>query len=64
VSDRVVLRLSTQAVELKTSIDEHHAHLKDEVLAVSVLWLDTAEGQRLDVDGHALTVQLTRAQSR
>ncbi len=60
VSDRVVLRLSTQAVELKASITEHEAHLKDEVLASSIEWHQEATGQALDVDGHAVSVTLTR----
>ncbi|MBL8920134.1 MAG: isoleucine--tRNA ligase [Myxococcaceae bacterium] len=61
VSDRIVLTLATADAELKACFTEHEARIKDEVLAVKLEAPATAEGEAMDVDGHQVTVKVTKA---
>jgi isoleucyl-tRNA synthetase len=60
VSDRIIIEVATPSSEVIAMMRDHDAKIRDEVLAVSVTFVDTATGEVMDLDGHAVTVRLTR----
>ena len=61
VADRITLTLATSDAELKTCFAEHEARIKEEVLAVKLDVPATGDGETTDLDGHAVTVKVTKA---
>jgi isoleucyl-tRNA synthetase len=61
VTDRVTVALGTADEQLKLALEEHSARIADEVLAASLEISADVAGDALDVDGHALSVTLTKA---
>ena len=61
VADRISLTLATQDADLKACFTEHEARIKDEVLAVKLEVPATGDGEAMDIDGHAVTVKVTKA---
>ncbi len=63
VSDRIAIQVATASEPLKLMLQEHDAKLREEVLAVTVTLVETSSGEVMDLDGHAITVQVGRAAS-
>ena len=63
VSDRIGLEVATTSESLKLMLQEHDAKIREEVLAVIVTVVETSSGEVMDLDGHAITVQVGRAAS-
>jgi isoleucyl-tRNA synthetase len=61
VADRIVLTLATADADLKACFAEHEARIRDEVLAVKLEAPASADGEVMDVDGHPVTVKVTKA---
>ncbi len=61
VSDRIVLSLATTDADLKLCFSEHDTRIKDEVLAVKLDVPASGDGEAMDIDGHAVTVKVTKA---
>jgi isoleucyl-tRNA synthetase len=61
VSDRIVLSLATTDADLRICFTEHEARIKDEVLAVKLEVPASGDGDAMDIDGHAVTVKVTKA---
>ena len=62
-TDRIKLGFTTESEELRKALQAHTESLASETLAVSIEFelLQNAELEKLDVDGHALTMSLKRA---
>jgi isoleucyl-tRNA synthetase len=60
VSDRIVLSVVTKSEELVSMLKEHDGKIREEVLAVSVTTVDSVPGEVMDLDGHAITVQIAK----
>jgi isoleucyl-tRNA synthetase len=60
VSDRIVLSVVTKSEELVAMLKEHDGKIREEVLAVSVTTVESVPGEVMDLDGHAITVQIAK----
>ena len=58
ITDRITLMLSTTSDVLRAALAEHGEAIADEVLATSLAVVDAAEGDKIDIDEHALVVSL------
>ena len=61
VSDRIAIQVATASEPLKLMLVEHDVKIREEVLAVSVTMVETSSGEVMDLDGHAMTVQVGKA---
>jgi isoleucyl-tRNA synthetase len=61
-TDRIDLAFDTSSPELKAAIERHLDYVASETLAVSATFgrLDGATMESLDIDGHPLTIAITR----
>ncbi|MCA2978896.1 MAG: isoleucine--tRNA ligase [Myxococcaceae bacterium] len=60
VADRIVLTVATTDADVRACCAEHEARIKDEVLATRLEVVPAGEGESMDVDGHAVTVQVMK----
>ncbi|MFH1331148.1 MAG: isoleucine--tRNA ligase [Actinomycetota bacterium] len=60
VSDRITLTWSTDAPALAEALAEHGNWIGAEVLAVEMRRGDPGRGERLEIEGHAVWVEVTR----
>ncbi len=62
VTDRVVLRIGVESLELREALTAHKDNIAEEVLATAVTLEDTLDaGTTHDIDGHSVTIEVTRA---
>ena len=61
VSDRITLEVCANGEVLQAMLKEHDAKIREEVLAVAISLVAQPTGEQLDLDGHPMTVKLSRA---
>ncbi len=60
VSDRITVAVTTKSTELVAMFQEHDGKIREEVLAVSVKVVEQVPGEAMDLDGHAITVEIAK----
>ena len=53
--------IGTKSEDLAASLREHDAKVREEVLAVELTFVADSSGEAMELDGHAVTVRVTRA---
>lgn len=61
VSDRITLEVSAKGEVLPAMFKEHDAKIREEVLAATLTLSAEVAGEVMDLDGHEVSVKLTRA---